>query len=362
MKTGILTFHNAVNYGAVLQAYSLQSIIKEMGIDCEIIDYKCPAVERQYRKIKFCERKSVKEFLLSNLTFFFRKNKRIEFKKFLENNIKLSSSVDSIDKLSGFDSVIVGSDQVWNPICTNGDAAFLLKDLKKDTAKLAYAASTGKKENIDLFEKKYKVPYAELLSEFKWISCRESDAAEYIGKIISKKCDDVLDPVLLNDADFWESFCEKNEEKYIFVYNLGNFDMLFKTVKKLKKATNLKVKIINKDIKGDFKTLGYENCSSVSPQEFVSLIKNSSYVVTDSFHATVFSILFHRDFFTIGNQNKNNTNSRLLTLLSEIGLEKQYLIRSDNMNFNKCEFIDADRILNKKRNKSKKALRNALSK
>lgn len=365
MKTGILTFHNAVNYGALLQVYALQETIRNLFVNCEVLDYKSEGIEKQYRKIRFSESNSMKHFILQNLTIFFRKQKKQNFKKFVESNICLSRSFNSIKDASEYDSIVVGSDQVWNPLCTEGDCNFLLNYIGDKPRKIAYAASLGKKENIDLYKSRFGVEFEQYLKQFSWISSREQDASEYLSQLLDRNCDYVLDPTFLFGVDGWSKFVQKSkEEEYILVYNLGNFSNLFDVVKFFENKTNLKVKIINKDIKGDLKSYSYENLSCVSPDEFVSLLANARYVVTDSFHATAFSIMFHRDFYVVANSNKNNTNSRLQNILNEFGINGRY-ITNGSTGFSFAEDIDYSSVeqrLYKRREESISLLAKALGK
>lgn len=333
MKAGILTYHNAVNYGAVLQAYALQRTVAKAGISCKIIDYKSPGVERQYRSLRFRERNSLKEYVLHNATCAVRRKKKKAFANFVKSKLECTAPVDALTKVADMDAVIVGSDQVFNPLCTGGDPSYLLQGLTSHTKKFSYAASIGKKENIDLYKTKFGIDYQEILKSFDWLSSREKDAADYISEKTGKPCDCVLDPVFLYGAEGWREFCKTSAEEYIFVYNLGNFRTLFDTVKAMKKQTGLKVVAVNKDLKGDLKTLGYENRSCASPEEFVSMLAGAKYVVTDSFHATAFSIMFRKDFYVVANSGKENTNSRLRSVLEEIGIEGRYLTGGETFRF-----------------------------
>lgn len=297
-------------------------------------------MERQYRHIRFREKASLKEYVLHNATCVFRKGKKKAFAAFVREQLKTTKTVAALAEMTDMDEVIVGSDQVFNPLCTNGDPAYLLKGLPEGVKKIAYAASIGKKENIDLYESRFGVDYKKELQDFSWISTREADAAQYLCEATGKKCDCMLDPVLLYGAEGWREFCKETAEEYIFVYNLGNFPTLFETVKRIKKLTGLKVIILNKDIKGDLKSLGFDIRSNAAPQEFVSLLANARYVVTDSFHATAFSIMFHRDFYVVANGSRNNTNSRLQNVLNEFGIEGRYLTSAKN--FSCADKVDYD--------------------
>ncbi len=336
---GILTYHNALNYGAVLQCYALQQTLNSNGFYCEVIDYRSEGIQQQYSKLKFGHCRSLKHFIAHNLTCNSRKKKKKKFEAFLNEKINLSKEILSLDELSNIDCIIVGSDQVWNPVCNRGDSSYLLSDLQDSIERVAYAASIGKNENLDLYRTKYNVDYIELLKKFSFISLREKDSVEFFeNKNI--KAEFVVDPVFLCERNIWNSIIEPCSEDYIFVYNLGNYARLFHTVRILKKMTGLKVKIVNQNIKGTLKSKGYEELSNSSPKEFVSLLSNAKYVVTDSFHATAFSLIFHKTFYTIANPNANSANNRLQSLLSELGLEKRLLHSEDDFDIDTENRID----------------------
>lgn len=340
MKIGILTFHNAINYGGVLQAYALQKCLNEItGIEAEIIDYHSQAVDRQYSFVSLKQSGSIKAFLLQNATTAVRKQKKAMFRNFVCDYIKTGSRIESVDAdaLSSYDVVIVGSDQVWNSACTKGDKTYLLDIENSDVKRVSYAASMGNEKNFAKFQEKYHIDHLNALMRFSAISTREEDAAQYITEMTGKDCATVVDPVLLLGRDNWMKFLkglearsaskEEADDKYVLVYNIGNFALTFAFAKALAKKTGLKIKAINKDVKGDVKFAGSENCSNVSPSKFVSLINEAQYIVTDSFHATAFSLMLKKKFFTIANPNSDNTNSRLLNILKNYKLEDRYITK-----------------------------------
>ena len=341
MKLGILTFHNAINYGGVLQAYALQKCLNKIdGIEAEVIDYRSPAVNRQYSFVSLKQSGSIKAFLLWNATTAVRKQKKSSFQRFVRDNIKTSPPVADMnaDALKSYDAVIVGSDQVWNSSCTKGDKFYLLDIEGLSIRQISYAASMGNRKNFDDFQKKYHIDLKSTLTRFSAISMREEDAAAYIKELTGRECFTVIDPVLLLGRDNWieslkefklqEGLRSQSNGKYLLVYNIGNFSLTFAFAKALAKKTGLKIKVINKDIKGDVKFAGNENCSNVSPSAFVSLIEKAQYIVTDSFHATAFSLMFQKRFFTVANPNSDNTNSRLLNILENYKLGSRYITKA----------------------------------
>lgn len=338
MRIGILTYHNAINYGAILQVFALQQTLKKIdkNIEVYIINYCSKTVEKQYNWIKYKESTSLKKYILSNATVLVRKKKKENFKEFLKNNLNCTKKIITLkdNLIQEFDILIVGSDQVWNPDCTDGDGTYLLENVGKNILKVSYAASMGNENKISLYQDKYGIDYLKKLQDFDFISCREMAATNYLIKKLEKKCETVVDPVVLCDIKEWrqliesmkKSFNEIIRDKYVFIYNLGNFEILSKIVKKIRKETNYKILVVNKDIKGDLIFYNCENRSNIGPDEFLYLLSNAELVISDSFHATAFSIIFKRKFYVIGNNSPNNTNTRMQNILKHYKLEERYLI------------------------------------
>lgn len=326
MKVGILTYHNAINYGAVLQAYALSSRINHMGHNCRIIDYRCYGVEIQYSFKCISESTSLLNFFAHNLTCLLRSLKKKRFACFMQKlplTKDIISNKNDLKNLENeFDIFIVGSDQVFNPICTKNDSTYFL-DFVESKTKISYAASLGsidkfKTWNIDVFSK---------LNTFKYLTFREDDSTQYIANKLGKKCCTMVDPVWLLDENEWCDVIEDVEcanEKYIFVYNLNDYDLLYKYACFIARKTGYKIIAVNRTVMGDYKFIRIANIySNVSPSQFLGLIKNAQYVITDSFHATSFSLIFGVEFYVILDDKKNNTNSRITLLLDKVGLTER---------------------------------------
>lgn len=347
MKVGILTYHNAINYGAVLQAYALQQVVKKLGAECEIIDYSCPAVEKQYRRRKISDHAHWKVYVMDLLSGHRLDRKKEAFEKFCKQNLSLSAKIDVAvgEGLKDYDAIIVGSDQVFNPKNTEGDSTYLL-DFQCNAKKIAYAASIGNNEFLELWKTRYNVDYENLLRDFYRLSFREEDASIFVSNLLNNSYETVLDPVLLAGAELWKDFRADTSEEYIFVYNLGNIPLLVECVRAMHNETGLKVYVVNKDIKGDFLLRGFENVSSLSPADFLKMLSGAKYVITDSFHGTAFSILYHKNFSSVINPNKNNTNSRIVNLLKKLQLEERIVSDTESFRYqSKIAYSDTDKIL-----------------
>lgn len=323
MKIGILTYHNAINYGAVLQAFSTKTFLQKLGHEAEIVNYCCPAVEKQYRVETFREAANGKEFVDHNISVLLHRKKKKAFQPFISSMIigeKITDLKQLQNYIKKFDVVIVGSDQVWNSCANGGDMAYFIPN--EQIGKIGYAVSCGSVDNLKLYEK-YGVDYHSAIERFRSLSFREEELAEYVGDIKQKGYPVVVDPVFLNSKAMWESVAVRKfkDKEYIFAYNLSDNKCLFDTLRILSRLTSLPVYIVNKSVKGEIRSLGScRKFSNVSVEEFLGLICDASYVVTDSFHASAFSIIFKRKFYTIFNSSAENTNSRLETLLQNVGL------------------------------------------
>ena len=336
MKIGILTFHCAYNYGAVLQCYALQEILRKLGHEVEIIDYRPDYIVKPYKvfrwgrlfykDLKRTLRSWMKEPLLVGLRF-----KRYKvFNEFICSKLKLSTRVVGSNIDPKYDVYVMGSDQIWNPQITKGFDpvyfGFFHTPPKKGTRIISYAASIGS-ETVAL-DLQYKLK--KLLTNFDAISVRENSLATILKQITKREVATVLDPTMLVDLTTWEILAKapKLNKKYILVYQDGR-ECTLCISKKLAKEMNAVVVQIpltpfvsyRKNIK-----------QGVSPEEFLGWIRNAACVITPSFHGTVFSIIFRKPFFCI------ECNARVHSLLSILGLEDRIIKRNDNPVFSLIDY------------------------
>lgn len=328
VKVATLSFQHAYNYGAVFQVAALQHVVTQLGADCDIIDYRCPAIDRQYDFKPIRMNSSIFSALRANLVLApFIRGKKRNFKHWMDS-YKKTEVITSKEQLKllneRYDKFVVGSDQVWNLKCQGHDDAFFLDFVLDNSKKIAYAASFGtydiKPEDRGFYEKYIK--------NFEHISVRENRGNELVKELSGKDSIPCMDPVLLAGREFWESKKDKSfkpSEKYIFVYQLGHGNVVSKFVKQLKKNTGLKVFFATGHIGNMvYYSLGDKNVSTVSPEKFLSLISGAEYVVTNSFHATVLSIIFCKQFFSISKGGEQSSyNTRIYNLLSDYGLKNR---------------------------------------
>lgn len=323
MKIGILTFHCAINYGAVLQAYGLQEVLKSLGHEVYIIDYRPEYLIEPYRLI-FPEVFRGRG-LMGNIRFFIREllavpiryKRRRVFNRFIENRLHLAS-LDIQSENNDFDCFVFGSDQIWNPQITGGDSVFLGDaPYFKGKRMITYAASAG---SVDALEQINVDSLKRWLSNFSALSVREKSLSDFLSEELLIENRLVIDPVLLAGEDVFSKVVSlKNIHKpYMLFFSLGKNEEALNFAKQ--QATLYDLELIEMysmvEVIKNKKIL-----QNLSPEDFVGYFQNAQYVVSTSFHGTVFSILFHKPFICLG--DKNNAISRFEALLNLFGLEER---------------------------------------
>ena len=355
MKIAVVTNYDKKNYGSVLQAYALQSKIKELSVDneCVVFNVKKSSNKSVVYKIKSFFAKSKNNYSLRNKLqikkarkLFEYKNKKIE--EFCNSNIDnvCCYSYKEAEALSKeYDVFIAGSDQIWSPNAgTLSDITLLNFVNGGSQKKYSYAASIGVSNLDDEIKSKFKIG----LNSFDSISVREKTARKVLIDCSNKDIRVDIDPTLLYDNNFWSKKTHKSEtnnEPYIFVYMLRPEPITIEVAKALSKKTGYKVKICsNRIVEKDL----FENIVDAGIEDFLSLIKNATYVVTNSFHGTVFSLQFHKKFAAVAIEG---TGSRVIDLLDSVELSKHIIDSSAQIDiFEDCiNWDNVDTILEKKR-------------
>lgn len=361
-KILITTFHRADNYGAVLQAYALEKVLEMKGYQVRILDYS-DCIKQNYKLFKI-DRSSFSKIVKSAIssTIFLKKNlaRKKSFEKFRKENLIVTEeeyyALNSINEDA--DIMITGSDQVWNSLITKGLSDIYTLNFGKPSCKrISYAASIGRdsisKEEIEDYRKKLK--------KLDCISVRETTAEKLLTSIFpNKNFSVVLDPVLLRKKEEWEEDIiniPKINEKYILTYYVNYNEKYRKIVKMLSERTGLK--IIDFGNRNRFNNI-FLNAYTKGPIEFVSLIKNAEYIITSSFHGTVFSIIFHKKFWVVPVEG----TSRIVDLLKLLKIP-ECIVNSEE-EFKKkdlktdIDYEKVDEILNRERQKSMGWLWNAI--
>lgn len=335
MRIGILTFHRAKNYGAVLQCYSLQTFLEDIGNEIEIIDYVCPKLDKTYKTF-YLKSFSPQNIASAIIYYPIRKNRNKVFRQFVEKELHLSlktnlSSNEIEEYAQKYDLCVVGSDQVWRTDITDADNNFFLTFVPKEK-RVSYAASLGTIK----FDNEMSELYKKYLSDFREISIREEINQNDLSLLLKKDINVNIDPVFLIEAEKWERFIEKDYKKknYIFVYSLHE-KSCYTIASDLKKKSNKEIIAIPDSVKTKFEG---KRDFKASVYDFLNYIYHADFVVTDSFHATAFSIIFKKSFFTVLKSEKVEQNGRIESLLSKLGLENRMDIKyiEEKIHFDKA--------------------------
>lgn len=353
MKIATITFQNADNYGAMLQCYALQQAITRIGYKCDVIDYYCEYLSKPY-SVAALKRKGFIRFILGNINVLVRLPRKGNFKKFREEISKTISVDKSNIKIlnNEYDVFITGSDQVWNYQLTNFDTSYFLDFVNDSDKKISYAASLG----FDDFSDKVASQYYNLLKDYKCISVREVSAKKLLDNILCRDIQVVLDPTLLLAKEDWDKILvEPQKSKYIFVYQLSPSSYFTYILKELKRKTGLKV-IAVPFVMG---CVCAEIDMLAGPSEWLGYIKNAEYIVTDSFHATVFALVYNKKLYSCVNESA----SRIVDLLSMVKM-KCFLFRKGRefSLINDVDYINSNKILDMQREQSLCLLERMISK
>lgn len=328
MKLGIVTFHKAINYGAVLQCYALQNFLKNNGHDVDVIDYASDYLEETYKNFRM-PRKNIKGFLSAVANYGFRKKRNKIFSDFRKNKIKLSEerkipANQLAEVAKKYDKVIVGSDQVWNPTLTGWDDNFFLSFVPKEK-RVSYAASLGNAKP----DTKVEEYYIEHLSEYDRLSVREKDGQEYLERILNRSVSNNIDPVFLLEKKEWEKLVleRRTDKPYVFVYCLHE-KSCYEHAKKI--AEKKGIEIISIPDSRRAKVPGTKDLTA-SVNDFLSYIYYADYVITDSFHATAFSIIFEKQFGIVLKKKYKGLNGRLVSIAELLGVSDRIIENTDTI-------------------------------
>lgn len=338
-KIGIVTFHRAKNFGAMLQAYALQESLKK-DYFVNIIDYRSKEMDAFYYypkySLKYFIKISAKMVLRTKDTYLELKRDH-NFSKFSKKYFKLSKEYDaeSISNANyNYDCFVSGSDQVWNPHVNFKDKVFYLSFADKNKRN-SYAASLG----TNNFSSEELAELKNDIKDFKNFLIREQDGIDIVNKLLpNKKTNLVLDPVFLLSKDEWIkklNLKQENKKDYILVYYIAKPTNSTEFAYNLAKETGLELVYLNPNHKDFPKNMKIVN--SIGPREFVEYIMNAKYIVTTSFHGLSLGLIFNKKVFFEKNMNKINNNSRLENLINLLNVGNLEIKDSKVLDFNKEE-------------------------
>ena len=398
---GIITlYHNSANYGGLLQAYALVTLLNIHGYKAEQISVAYEPrnakketsrakdiiktngyfslISRIIRKVYRIGKSQVMRTLAKALHVNNRIQVRLDSTKQFRENIPHSQKTytqNNIYDCDGYDVYICGSDQVWRGISLFDELnpAYWLTFVRSEKKKISYAASISRKSIPVSAENKVK----EALCDFNAISVRENNDKKLLERVLDRHVEWVLDPTMLFSAEEWKALMpiDSNVEKgYLFVYLLGDSLKARRYAARLARKRGLKIVTIPY-VLDNFRwcdlLFGDIRINDVSPTRWMSLIFHADFVVTDSFHCTAFSILFHKSFLTFkrdSDESDNSSNSRIYSLLDRFELTDRIVeinsavVAKHNLDFvdNEIDYHRVDQILNNARELSTSFLYQAI--
>lgn len=335
MKVYLITIHNIHNFGSIFQTLALQEYVNSKGCDAEIIDYR--------PKYNLAGKNRLRTFLGKVLNFKDYLKKKKKFNSFIDKELKMTPLVITHKDLKeqfqdAKDCIyLVGGDQLWNPFhyCGN-DGAYRLTFLPDACEKYSYGTSLGKKS----FSKEEISSLVNDLRSFKKIGVREGSSVDILKESGITNVTNVCDPVMLMDSKFYNKYLGERiiKEKYIFVYLVDKSDLLISFLEHLKHKYNYKIVHVcgfRKKFDNDYMI------KSEGPDEVLNLLVNAEIVVSASFHATLFSIIYQKEFYSF--LPGPNTNERIQFLLGKMQLQDRIIDSKDFLK-NTNERIDYFRV------------------
>lgn len=358
MKVSVITRHAPSNYGSILQAIATQKAIEKVGHSAEIVDYiredesGLKGLMMLLSHKKEWNNNIFKKFLYILLRYPGDRYAQYRFSQMRRKYLHLTSRYSTIGELSKSypiaDIYLTGSDQVWGPIATGHyDEAYFWRFLSSSCKKIAFASSFGRTD----FTAETMKKYSELLSTYAFIAVRENSAVKLLEDMKVSCKGQVLDPTLLLDLNEWnqladsEAFCD-----YVLIYQIHNNPVLDKYAKDFAAHIGLPLIRISPSLHQISRGGRFIFLPTIS--KFLAYIKNASYIITDSFHGTAFSINFNKQFLEVLPNTK--TGSRNVSILQLTGLQDR--IVTDYTDFSlydkKIDYIKVNKILNAERVKS----------
>ena len=332
-KVGILTLPITTNYGGILQLFALYKVLQNLGYDVKHI-------RRRWNSSHYSLLHKFKRLVYQNLIIF-------KFRKFEKDYIpnctkKIESDINFKKQCNEFDVVVVGSDQVWRSKNTRGVGDNYFLDFENDKVKkVAYAASFG----VDYWDEittSHTADIKKYLKDFTTITVRENSGINICRDTFGVDAAQVLDPtLLLTSTDYIHYFNLKkrtDNRKILGVYILDETPEKNKFIESFALKHGYEIKKVNKTLLSRFDGLLNQDFTKASIKSWLSGIYNSDFVITDSFHGTVFSVIFNKPFYSIDNIQRGST--RFKSLFEYLGIEGCLI--SNLMNSNVVELSNID--------------------
>lgn len=354
-KVGIVTWFESENYGTALQALALNDVLKRLGYEPRIIAsfrYKHFGFADEIRRI--LDAFGFLLFLRSHFVGCVNRRRKVKIYDFFRKYttvVRINSRAQYLKLISDVPIFVTGSDQIWNPHFLE---TFYLLDFAKDNKRIAYSSSIGVSE----LPHELKFLYKELLCKFDHIGLREDTAVSIINELLEeKKAVKVVDPTLLVSKDGWYELIEKSKlliaEPYIFCYLIGSKKEYSSYVAKVQYELGITNVIVvtsaeNDSIHLDDIEAKYKHDAGL--EDFVYLIKNASFVCTDSFHATAISIKLEKnfvEFMRFEDNDPKSQNSRITDILLRYKLDNRIFDIHNTEWAKSIDYSEANQVLDK---------------
>ena len=364
-RIGLVSYHKDPNYGTMYQAFALAKAISGLGGIPEYIRYK-PIPYRSPLKSKIIEivkwildKSGIRRIPVTECSFLKTKDFRNLVKKydaFHDKHIPVSEILYFSNTVSEstkyYDFFVVGSDQTWSPtLNANPRTPNFLSFVEDKYRKRAYAPSIGSVH----VTKDYQLRLVRELSSFEYLSCREFANSDMLSKALGRKVQHVLDPTLLLQAEDWQSLEEtvSMPEEYVLCYILGTKPCVSDYAERLGKDKGLPVYYM---VTRPEYFQKQNKLVDISPEQFLWLMHHASYVVTDSFHGSVFCINFNRNFFSFAKRPTNDPtgldNDRIMDFLTYVGLQNRFMNDGEMRIEDDIDFTSVNEFLSKAREES----------
>ncbi len=349
MNIKTITCHDVYNHGASLQAFALQDYLKSLGHEVEILNYMPDYIDGYYRLWIINSPRWNKNIVTKLIYLIIKLPSRLlnlrrkkAFDNFRDNFLTLTpdkyvSNEDLKKNCPSAEVFIAGSDQIWNVILPNGrDAAFYLDFAPIESIKISYAASFA----TETVMSEYKNFVKKMLQNFDHISVREQGALNILKDLGIKDSNWVCDPVFLLDRIRWDEIATKKyKENYVLIYDFDENERIKDIALRLAKKLNLKIFSINLKLK--YADKAFKN---IGPSDFVSLIRDAEYVISNSFHGTAFALLYNKEFFVVS--RKEGINTRMQNLLKFLKLSERLDPTPERaLKLNKIEYSVVNEVL-----------------
>ncbi len=349
-KVGIITFHNSYNCGSMLETYALFKYIEKQDINVEVINFSNHGQQELYSV--FNKNNTVKNVKKNLVILPHRKQIKYnnhKYEEFKNKNYLLSSKYQTSNEIKdNYHTVIAGSDQIWNTTIKDGDDAYFLNWVTK-ARKVAYAPSFGARR-LETHVKDIN-KYKNYLEKFDALSIREKNGQTWLKELLNKKVPVLLDPTLLLKEKDYEEIRDKKviDEEYIFLY-CPSFDKdICKFVKQISDKYELPVIAWSTKsfyLKG-IKKFGFKLPEYEDPSVYLNLIKQAKLVLTTSFHGTIFSSIYRKNFFVIKNHGMYENDDRVQTLVDILALTDRLIPYRFDDNFNYLKEVNYHRYENR---------------